>query len=67
MLPPVLSLLKNRLEEKGWRNRSEHQNLLLEELKILDQSYEVKTLIERREFRAPMIVSGSGPCPCCGS
>ena len=67
MLPPALSLLKDRLEEKGIQ-RSVYQDRLLDELRFLDQNRDIRTLIERKEFRElPMIVSGPGRCPCCGS
>ena len=67
MLPPALRQLKNALITKGYANRSNGEDQLLEELESLDSDSEFKDVIDKKSFRElPRITSGSDGCPCCG-
>lgn len=67
MLPPMLEKIKQNLEQKSRYQRSEEEDALLLELSYLDRSPETERVIqEGQRDRVFKIVSGPGPCPCCG-
>ena len=71
MLPPNLAELKAVLTSKGFAKRSSGEDRILEELDLLDQSPEVRKILNEalanEKIRASSVFSGpSGSCPCCG-
>lgn len=67
MLPPRLSAIKRRLELKGYSNRSTHEDALLDELQLLDESSDVQKALRLNEARVQKMTGGpAGYCDCCG-
>lgn len=68
MLPPMLAEVKQRLIDKGYAQRSEREDTLLQELTSLDELFERdSTLRKSASFKESRIVSGPrGTCSCCG-
>jgi hypothetical protein len=68
MLPPMLAEIKEKLDAKGYSQRSSREDALLAELNKLDALFEQDgTARKSANFQESRIVGGpSGTCSCCG-